>query len=115
MRESLTAHDGPRARLVLDHGIDEQFVDSDIAVDERGMRFRSRWEFPLGTELAVSCQWHHPRLGWRQIRMEGVVVWCECQRRSTDGKAFDTAVLFLELPDDLRQSLREFSFELAAA
>ena len=29
-------------------------------------------------------------------------------------KAFDTTVLFLELPDELKQSLREFSFELTA-
>ena len=29
-----------------------------------------------------------------------------------DGKAYDTTLLFLELPDELKQSLREFSFAL---
>lgn len=75
------------------------------------MKFVSRWCFTLGTQLAVGCQ--HGR---RDVRLEGIVVWCERRLRPADqAPAYETTVLFLELPDDLRQSLREFSHRLTTA
>jgi len=97
--------------LVLDCGLDEQPIDQALSIDERGMKFTSRWQFPLGTQLAIGCQSRHPRL----VRLEGIVVWCERRLRpADDAPAYETTVLFLELPDDLRQSLREFSYRLTA-
>ena len=103
---------GSRARLVLDYGVDEQSCERGIAIDERGMRFVAGWKFSLGTQLAVKCRYDHPRLGWSDVTVEGIVVWCEHVGRCDEQPAYETTVLFLDLPDELRRSLREFSFHL---
>lgn len=100
------------AALFLDYGADSQSCDDGLELSERGMKFHSRWHFDIGTQLAIACVQHHPRLGARRVTVEGIVVWCETV--SIGGqKTFETTLLFLELPDELRQSLREFSFALA--
>lgn len=104
----------PKSRfpsLCLDYGVDEQRCDTSLSISERGMRFISRWQFSLGTQLSVACVWPHSRLGTSRVTLEGIVVWCE-RIRDAEEPGFDTTVLFLELPDELRQSLREFSFQL---
>lgn len=116
MLESDITHAGFRARLVLDCGLDEQPADRDLTLDERGMMFVSRWRFTLGTQLAVGCQYRHPRFGLKDVRLEGIVVWSERRLHPTaDVPVYETTVLFLELPDELRQSLREFSHRLTTA
>ena len=107
---------GGRARLCLEYGLDEQLCESGLSISERGMRFVARWHFPIGTQLAVSCLYEHPQLGWSRVRLEGIVVWSESiDQLDLSKRAFDTTVLFLELPEELKQSLREFSFLLEAA
>jgi hypothetical protein len=107
---------GGRARLCLEYGIDEQLCESGLSISERGMRFVAGWQFAIGTRLAVSCLYEHPRIGWSRVRLEGTVVWSErIDEPGSSKPAFDTTVLFLELPDELKQSLREFSFLLEAA
>ena len=98
--------------LYLDYGADEQACDEAIEVSERGMRFQSRWKFEIGTQMAIACVHEHPRLGPQRVTVEGIVVWC--QPGGSD-HCYETTLLFPELPDELRQSLREFSHELAAA
>lgn len=106
---------GGRARLCLEYGIDEQLCESGLSISERGMRFVARWQFAIGTQLAVSCLYAHPQAGWSRVRLEGIVVWSESIKDPDQTKqAFDTTVLFLELPEELKQSLREFSFLLEA-
>ena len=106
---------GSRAQLVLEYGVDEQSCERGIAVDDRGMRFVSGWKFSLGTQLEVKCRYRNPLLGWADVMVEGIVVWCERTGRPGEQPAYDTTVLFLDLPDELRTSLREFSFHLAAS
>jgi hypothetical protein len=116
MHERTILPAGSRARLCLEYGIDEQLCESGLSISERGMRFIARWHFAIGTQLAVSCLYEHPQLGWSRVRIEGIVVWSEPVDEDDQSKrAFDTTVLFLELPDELKQSLREFSFLLEAA
>lgn len=116
MRESASTAAATRAHLVLDCGLDEQTVRHPLRLDERGMRFISRWKFSLGTRLAIGCECDQPCLGRDGVRLEGIVVWCERRPRPADAAPdYETTVLFLELPDGLRQSLREFSHRLAAA
>lgn len=98
-------------RFCLDYGVDEQVCDSPVDLSERGMRFVSRWQFTLGTTLAVDCVYHQPRLGTTRMKLEGIVVWCE-PAASSEGNAFETTILFLELPDALKETVREFSFHL---
>ena len=98
--------------LYLDYGADAQCCDfDDIDLSERGMRFTSRWQFSIGTQLSVSLVHNHPRLGKRRVTIEGIVVWCE----PNAAKGHESTLLFLELPDELKPSLREFSYQLAAS
>ena len=100
--------------LYLDYGADAQICDDgSLEVSDRGMRFRSHWCFEIGTQLSVVLVSHQARLGMQRILLEGIVVWTETAPAS-GGKCYDTTILFLELPDELRQSLREFSYQLPA-
>jgi PilZ domain len=100
--------------LYLDYGVDSQLCEdrNAIEISDRGMRVRSRWRFEIGAELAVSFVSDQGRLGKRRFTAEGIVVWCEeCPGESA---SYESTLLFLELPDELKQSLRELSFLLAA-
>ncbi len=100
-----------RPSLCLDYGVDEQPCGPSFDLSERGMRFVSRWNFSLGTTLSIKCVWQHPRFGARRIPIEGIVVWSE-PVIDADGSSYETTILFLDLPDALKASLREFSFAL---
>ena len=54
-----------------------------------------------------------PRRGLCRMAVEGLVVWCEPKADKAE-KAYECTLLFLELPDELKPSLREFSHQLAA-
>jgi len=105
----LTGTDTPL--LYLDYGADAQRCEfGDIDVSERGMRFTSRWQFSIGTQLSVLLTHMDPRQGFCRMTIEGIVVWCE----PTADKRHESTLLFLELPDELKPSLREFSHQLEA-
>ena len=98
-------------RLILDCGADAQACGlGEIDLSERGMRFTSRWQFSIGTQLSVCLAQEHPRLGACRMTLEGIVVWCE----SKPGQRHESTLLFLELPEELKPSLREFSHGLTA-
>ena len=103
------------AALYLDYGADAQTCeDGSLEISERGMCFRARWSFDIGAELSVALVYDHPRLGTRRVLVEGTVV--RCENVATGGaKCYDTTILFLDLPEELRQGLREFSYRLAGA
>lgn len=92
--------------LYLDSGADEERgACGSVEISELGMRFESRWQFSVGTQLSVALHHFHPRLGLARVKLEGIIVWCE----PTPDKRYDSTLLFLEFPDELRPSLREFS------
>jgi len=100
--------------IYLGYGIDAQNCDDHhpVEVSDRGRLFRSRWRFEIGTQLAISFVSERGRFGKKRLTAEGIVVWCEsCPG---DPATFESTLLFLELPDELKQSLRELSFLLAA-
>ncbi len=74
------------------------------------MHFSSPREFTIGTQLDVLLRHMHPRLGLCHIHLEGIVVWCEPRV----GQRCQTTLLFLELPDEIRPALREFSHRAPA-
>jgi hypothetical protein len=94
--------------ICLDYGADESSDGVDFTVSHRGMRFTSRWQFAIGTQLGVVCAWRDSRLELRRMTIDGVVVWCEPDKRA----GYQTTLLFLEPPDELKSSLREFSDHL---
>jgi hypothetical protein len=103
---------GRISSLYLDYGADAQTCDKDsVELSERGLRMVSRWRFEIGMQLSVAFVSHHTRTGPRRVCAEGIVVWCE--PLASDPKMYESTVLFLELPDDLKQNLRDFSCGLA--
>jgi len=114
MLDSATPTFSPPAAcsVSLDNEAEVQIcVHRKMEISERGMRFACCREFPLGTQLAVSMMHMHPRFGLCRMTLEGVVAWCE----PCDAERFESTVLFLELPDELRPCLREFSHQLATS
>ncbi len=93
--------------LSLDYGADDQECgENAVEISERGMKLRSRWQFSIGTQMAVAfdCPAGGAR---RRLLAEGIVVWCErC------GELHESTLLFLELPEELRQGLQELSRRL---
>jgi hypothetical protein len=96
----------PRASIHFDGASGSQQASaSDVEISERGLRFTCPWHFSIGTQLGVAVTDMHPRLGLCRMHLEGIVVWCE--PRGAQGH--ETTLLFLEFPDEIRPSLREFS------
>lgn len=101
----------PRASILLDRATGEQQSSAaEVEISERGLRFTCPWSFSIGTQLCIAVSHMHPRLGLCRMCLEGIVVWCE--PRGEQGH--ETTLLFLEFPDEIRPSLREFSHSRAA-
>ena len=101
--------DSPAPSIYLDYGVDAKSCSNGtLELSERGIRFESQWQFEVGTHLSIALSQMHPRLGLCRMSVEGIVVWCEPRGE----KCYENTILFLELPDELRTRLREFSFQL---
>jgi hypothetical protein len=91
-------------RLCLDHGVDESATEC-LHVEERGATFESPWRFEPLAELMLCLAWSHPRLGRQRTPVTGVVV----DSRRTNCGRYETIVLFPDLPDEQRASIRAFA------
>ena len=95
----------PPQSICLDYGADETSGSVSFSEAERGFSLKSRWQFSVGTELALDCAWCDARLGARRVSVAGIVVCCErCAETS-----YETTVLLLDLPDEAKVGVREFS------
>lgn len=94
--------------VVLDYGADaEACTDDAVAISERGMRLRSHWCFDIGTQLSMAMVPPATRVGTSgRVVIEAIVVWCE----PLGERSYESTLLFLELSDEQKQFLREFSF-----
>ena len=96
--------------ICLDYGADETSGSVKFSESESGFNLRTRWQFSVGTELALDCAWCDVRLGERRMSVSGVVVCCEqCAQAG-----YETTVLLLDLPEAARASIREFSHRAEA-
>jgi len=92
--------------VYLDYGVDSFFgYFGQLALTERGIRFKSRWRFSLGTQLALRLcvegkDAHEPRVC---EEVTGLVV--SCDPLFDDPGWYEMVVLFLDLPQTIR---REF-------
>ena len=91
-------------RLLLDHGADETTCQQ-LRLGERGATFESPWRFTPMAEMIICLAWEHPRLGPQRTPVNGIVL---SSRRLGRAK-YETTVLFLDLPEAERSSLREFA------
>ena len=104
-REPPTAMSNQPQSICLDYGADETSGSVSFSESERGFSLKSRWQFSVGTELALDCAWCDVRLGTRRVSVAGIVVCCErCAEAS-----YETTVLLLDLPDEAKVGVREFS------
>ena len=93
---------GVAPSIYLDYGADtHDCSDQGFEICGRGMRFSSRWQFSLGTQLAVSFSFQDNRGELQRVATEGIVVDCE----QVACKCHRTTLLFIDLPAELRAAL----------
>jgi hypothetical protein len=96
------SHDADVA-IYLDCGIDCSLgYFGDLVISERGMIFRSRWRFCLGTQLALRLCVQGQGMEDYQVceELTGLVVSCEpYYGRSC---LFEVTVLFLDVPEPVQ-------------
>jgi len=98
--------------IYLDYGADEHdCTNQGFEICERGMRFNSHWQFSLGTQLAVSFTYADDRGQTQRVTTEGIIVDCE----QIACKCYTTTMLFLELPESLREVVRSAGTRLEAS
>ncbi len=100
---------GCPASICLDCGTDECPCDAgDLEVSERGMRFKSPWQFSLGSQLAVAMDRCGEDGKTVRVKAEGLVVDCE----EIAPSRFHVTVLFLELSNDSQEAIANISHQL---
>lgn len=90
--------------IFLDYGADSQNCNlSDLNISERGMEFKSRWQFSIGTQLALVFA--YPDLRGRTCRteVEGIVVDCEAAGTGE----FLHLLIFPEITPELKLAIRD--------
>ena len=97
--------------IFLDYGADaEKCDDKEIRICERGMCFKSRWQFDLGAELAISLTYHDHHQKLRRADLEGIIAGCEKVCRC----CYQITLLFVELPGELQPVIAEIASRLKA-
>jgi len=103
----MSAPNNLRPLLFLDYGADAVAgEDAACEICERGMRFRSHWQFALGAVLHIAFAFDDG--GACRIEAEGLVVEC----LATGEKEYQTTLAFVDLPQELRNSLGKVSTRL---
>ncbi len=89
-----------RPLIYLEYGLDgEAGEDAACEICERGMRFKSRWQFTAGTMLGIAFLLdQEPPC---RVEAEGMVI--ECARQGD--RRFLTTLAFFEIPQELRAVL----------
>ena len=96
----------PDLTIYLDYGIDCCFgMPGDLAISERGIVLRSRWHFPLGTQLAMRICAHPVNPDDCPVceDLTGMVV--SCERIEEQHPCFEATILFLDLPLPVQKGL----------
>ncbi|MBV9105266.1 MAG: hypothetical protein JO313_04500 [Verrucomicrobia bacterium] len=97
---------GPDFTVYLDYGIDCCFGNhGDLSISERGIVLRSRWHFPLGTQLAIRICAHPVTPEDCPVceDLTGMVV--SCERMEDRYSCFEATILFLDVTLPAQQGL----------
>lgn len=99
----------PAPSIFLDYGADgERCNDKEMRLCERGMCFKSRWQFELGTELAIALTCHDQSMKLRRVDVQGVIAEC----KKICAYCHQITLLFIDLPDDAKPVLAEIAHRL---
>ena len=107
---------GPDFAIYLDYGIDCCFGNhDDLAISERGIVLRSRWHFPLGTQLAMRICAHAVSPDDCPVceDVTGMVV--SCERIEERYPCFKATILFLDVTVPAQQGLGRVADRLEIA
>jgi hypothetical protein len=104
-------HPGGGPAIYLDYGADgEECNDREIRICERGMCFRSRWQFEIGTELAIALTYHDGGESPKRADLQGIIAACEKICRC----CHEVTMVFIDLPDEMRPVIAEIAAEIAS-
>ena len=94
--------------IYLDYGADVQECRlADLNISERGMKFKSRWQFSIGTQLELRFCFQNLRGRKVKVEVEGIVVGSE----AAPGEGWDHLLIFPEIPPALKAHLRNLREE----
>jgi hypothetical protein len=101
--------DQPGPSIFLDYGADgEKCDDKEMRICERGMSFKSRWQFDLGAELAIALTYHDHRGKLQRANLHGIIAGsekiCAC--------CFQITLLFVDLPAGIQPVIAEIASRL---
>ena len=99
--------------IYLDYGADCCFGgQGDLVINERGIVLRSRWRFPLGTQLAIRICAH--ALGPEDCPVcedvTGMVV--SCERVDDRDRSFQSTILLLDVSEPAQHELCRVASQL---
>ena len=96
-RDGLTA-------IYLEYGADaHECSHSDLNISERGMVFKSRWQFAVGTQLSLLFAYKDLFGRPARTEVEGIVV--DCEQITTGG--FNHLLIFPEITPELKAAIRD--------
>ncbi|MEI8340423.1 MAG: hypothetical protein WCH43_02675 [Verrucomicrobiota bacterium] len=99
------------ASIFLDYGADgEKCDDKEIRLCERGMCFKSRWQFELGAELAIALTYQDRGAELQRANLHGIIAGCE----KICTCCFEITLLFVDLPEGMQPVIAEISSRLKA-
>ena len=97
---------GPGASIFLDYGADGEKCDErELRVCERGMCFKSRWQFDPGAELAIALTYRDRNGKLQRADLRGVIAECEKVCRC----CFRITLLFVDLPESMQPVIRQIA------
>lgn len=96
-----------RPSIFLDYGVDGTCgEDAACEVCERGMRFKSRWQFSLGTVLSIAFAFDEGSP--QRVEAEGIVI----ESTTAGEREYLTTLAFVDIPPALRTTLGKVSTRL---
>ena len=107
---------GPDFAVYLDYGVDCCFGNyGDLVISDRGIVLRSRWRFPLGTQLAMRICAHAVPPDDCPVceDLTGMVV--SCERVEERNPCFEATILFLDVTLPVQQGLGRVADRLQIA
>jgi hypothetical protein len=99
--------------IYLDYGVDCCFGNQgDLVINERGIVLRSRWRFPLGTQLAIRICAHalSPQGCPVCEDVTGMVV--SCERVGDRACSFESTILLLDITEPAQHELCRVASQL---
>ena len=97
-----------RPSIYLDYGADAiDGKDAACEICERGMRFKSQWQFAPGSMLHIAFAFEDGAPC--RIEAEGLII----ESAPTGEREYQTTLAFVEPPPELRDSLGKVSTRLA--